>query len=92
MAYNHGIYQFGLFDGDTSSTAIRSATPAPLQAGSHKFGALVSSVERYLRWVHGELQGSRHVRVDAGLCPASNLIPLFSTWCGAELRRLLGLN
>ena len=85
MAYNHGVYQFGLFDGDTSSTAIRARAAEPLRAS-----ARAMTVERYLRWVHAEMQGSRHVRVDAGLCGREMLIPLFATWCGVTLRILLG--
>ena len=83
---------FGVFNGDISSMCAQPTPTAPLQAGNHKYGALTSSVERYLRWVHNELQGSRHVRHDAGLIGSEQLIPLFATWCGAELRRILNLN
>ena len=80
MAYNHGVYQFGLFDGDTSATALKSGITPPLQAGSHKYGSLTASMENYLRWVWGEMH-----------CPQAGRIPApFWDWCGVSLRILLG--
>jgi hypothetical protein len=76
---------FGVFPGEISSMAIPETPTAALQAGDHKYGSLTTSVERYLRWVHNELQGSRHVRHDAGLCPESDLIPDYKAWIGTSL-------
>lgn len=76
---------FGVFDGNISSMAIKAKPTPGLQAGNHKYGRITSTVEGFMRWVHDEMQGSRHVRHDNGLCPESDLIPDFKTWLGPEL-------
>lgn len=79
------IHQYGVFDGDVASMSLPSGHTPPLKASSSKF----RTTEDFFRWIHSELQGSRHVRHNAGLCGDTALIPMFRTWCGVVLRELL---